>query len=153
MRETSLLGQQLPWPAFAGEGACIFAHEPDIAKMNEAGIEGNVHHDLKVCLTGQLGAEAGIIVTHEAGCVVVMPNQPVPTSMTFRRSIHKEMHFVQGNYPEKIAGSCQMFPQAGPVPADDAGLPEFPSTSSKSSWISCSPYLSCSMANLFNTRE
>jgi len=110
--------------------------------MNHAGVEGDVNHDLKVCLTGQLGAEAGIIVTHEAGGVGVMPDQAVASSVTLGRSIHEEMHFVQGNYPEKIAGGRKMFPQAGTVPADGTAVSEFPSTSSKSSWISCSPYLS-----------
>jgi hypothetical protein len=30
-------------------------------------------------------------------------DQTMTSSMAFGRSIHKEMHFIQGNYPKKIA--------------------------------------------------
>jgi hypothetical protein len=105
MRETSFLCQQLPWPTFAREGACVFAHQSDITQMDQSGIKGDVNHDLEKGLMGKIATEAGVVVPHEPSRVEVVPNQTVASSVAFGRSIHKEMDFVQWNHPQKIAGS------------------------------------------------
>ena len=64
MREASFLCQQLPWPTFAREGAGVFAHEFDIPKMNQAGIEGDVNHDLEKSLVCKIVTESGVVVSH-----------------------------------------------------------------------------------------
>jgi hypothetical protein len=51
-----------------------------------------------------------------------VPNQTMTSAVALGRSIHKEMHFVQGNYPEKIAGGRKVLSQTGPVPAENTPL-------------------------------
>jgi len=82
MRDTLLPGQQPPWPTFTGEGAGVFAHEFDIAKMNQACVEGDVNHDLQEGLVGKVTTEAGVVVSHEPSRVEVVPNQSVASSVT-----------------------------------------------------------------------
>ena len=97
------MDQQPLWPTLARKGAGVFAHQPDISEMDQTCIEGDVNHDLQEGLAGKIITETCVVVPHEPGRVEVVQDQTMTSSMAFGRSIHKEMHFIQGNYPKKIA--------------------------------------------------
>ena len=98
------LCEQFSGTPFSGEGTGVFAHQSDIAKMNQACIEGNMHHHLKVSLVGKIATDAGVEVLHEPGGVHIVPDQPVPSAVALGRSIHKEMNFVQWQHSQEIPG-------------------------------------------------
>lgn len=152
-RRASLPGEQPPGSTRGGQYPRVLTHESDISKMDKACIEGDVDHDLKIGLASHFRIQTGVVVPHEPCGLEIVADEPMTSAVALRRGIHEEVDFVQRNDAKKVAGRRKVLPQAGPVPADYAELGEFPSTSSKSSWISCSPYLSWSMANLFNTLE
>jgi len=104
VRNPLFLCEQFPRPAFAGECPRILTHEPDIAEMDQAGIESDVHHDLQEGLVGKISTDAGVEVPHEPGGVHVVPDEPVTSSMALGRSIHKEMNFVQRQHSQEIPG-------------------------------------------------
>jgi len=122
-------------PFFPGCGRPgIKAHEGNVRPLDKAAVIGDVEDDFPESLLGQVWGNLAVILLQEGGRLQVMMAQAVARpGVAFGRGIHQDMDLRQRFQTQQVAGRGHVFPQAGPVFADQSFFCRPSSALSKSS--------------------